>query len=393
MRTRRFRPPGRGLDPAASRRAVLLLGSAALFAGVPPAASGQDVTARLQGALDRGRAELAIRGASAAVILADGAIWTGGSGAALGDGERAVGVTPETTFEIGSITKTYTGALAAQLAGEGLLSLDDPLALWMPDAPDADRITLRQLLQHTSGWADTWDEPGFIPGLVMSAARVWSPEEVIARMPDPVLAPGEGWEYSSTGYVAVGRALELATDRSFAGLLRERFFIPLGLEHTLLGGADPIPEPTAHGYVDINGDGEAEDLTAALPRTSFLTAASSAGGILATPRDVAMWLRSLLRGEAVSPAALEQMTRWVERPDGHHYGLGLLRIELEGRTLIGHRGNSAGFSAAAWHLPDEGLTVVVLTNANGVLVTPIVEALLDAAAQPDQISRIAVANR
>jgi len=131
----------------------------------------------------------------------------------------------------------------------------------------------------------------------------------------------------------------------------------------------------AHAYIDINNDGKPEDYSAMLPMTGFLTAFGGAGAIVATPGDVAIWLRALVRGEVV---ALDEMEKWVDRTDGNQHGLGLLKTTIDGVELIGHRGNSGGFSCAAWHAPQRQLTVVVCCNRNGILVTPAVSRVLKA---------------
>lgn len=340
---------------------------------VPPAFALD--SARLAFALDSTRDAMAIPGASAALIFPDGRTWAGTSGVAF----DTVSVTPATVFQIGSITKTFTAALTVQLAGEGILSLDDTLARWLPQVPNADRITLRQILNHTSGMGDVWDDPGFVPRLIAAPARRWTAGDLLALMPDPTLAPGEGWSYSSSAYVALGHVLEAVSATPVADLLRTRLFVPLSLSRTFYAATDSATDPRAHAFLDVNNDGTAEDFTRMLPATAFLTAAGPSGAVVATPGDTARWLRALCTGGVVSHEGWREMTAWVERPDGNHHGLGVLRVELDGAVLYGHRGNSAGFSAAAWHAPEAGVTVAVLTNAHGVLVAPIVRALLAAA--------------
>ena len=341
-------------------------------------AAPQESAVGLARVLDSTRAAMGIPGVSAAMIFSDGRMWASTSGIAF----DSVAVTPETVFEIGSITKTFTAALAVRLVDAGVLSLGDTLARWLPALPNAGSITLEQLLNHTSGMADVWDDPAFIPRLIAAPRHAWSPADVLALTPPPVFPPGAGWDYSSTAYVAIGEVLERATGRPLTELMREQLLAPLALTRTVYAATDSVHGARAHGFMDINGDGTYEDFTQLAGGTAFLTAAGSAGAVVSSASDIARWLHLLCTGDVVTDSSWHAMTTWVDRSDGNKHGLGLLRIELDGVVLIGHRGNSAGFSAAAWHVPDLGLTLAVLTNAHGLLVTPIVRMLLTVARAP-----------
>lgn len=335
-------------------------------------AAGDSLAVALQDALDRGRAELGAHGVSAAVILRDGRTWRGVSGEAY----AGTPVTPETVFEIASVTKTFTATLAVQLAHEGVFSLDDRLERWFPDFPRADRITLRHLLSHTSGIAEVMEHPRFVPTLISDPTRRWRPEETFEFLADPHFAPGEGWRYSNTGYHLVGMVIEESTDRTLHQLLRERFFDPLELSRTFFGAYEDVPGPRAHAFLDFDQDGEVDDLSAVIPPTSFLTAAWSAGAVLSSAEDLARWIRALHTGDVLAEEGYARMKTLVDRPDGRRYGLGLLADEREGVLLYGHEGNSTGFGAAAWHAPEEGLTVVVLANIHATRVRPVTRRLL-----------------
>jgi D-alanyl-D-alanine carboxypeptidase len=336
---------------------------------IPAATPTAAHDARLQAALETARDSMEIRGISAAVIRADGSVWTGVAG------ESAPGVAIErtTAFDAGSVAKMFTAAVVLGLAAAGTVDLDGTVAQWLPDAPNAERVTPRMLLNHTSGWSDAWEVPSLVGRVVGAPLRRWTAADVLAATPAPRGEPGASWYYSSTGYVALGEVAERASGRAFDELLRELILVPLDLEHTVHGAyADPVG-PLAHGWLDIDNDGVAENFTALLPAVSFRTAAGTAGAILTTASDAARFTRAFVTGELAGAAAIRE---WVARPDGNHHGLGVLRIELDGIELIGHRGNAAGYSAAAWHAPESGVTVAVLTNRHGVLVSPVVAALL-----------------
>lgn len=365
-----------------ARSLCLILATATVGQASAPAEgtrSRADATAaRLEAVLAAGRESLGARGAAAALILPDGSIWEGASGMAA-DG---VPLEPHALFDAGSIAKLFTAALVLGLVDDGLVDLDAPVVRWLPQVPNASTVSPRMLLNHTSGWADVWDEPAFIPELAMQPARHWSMQEVLEATPAPVEAPGQGWEYSSSSYVALGLLAEKATGTGYGQLLRKRVLDPLGLERCFHGAYEVPEPPLAHGFLDVDGDGDEEDFTALLAPTSFRSAAGPAGALLATPLALARGLRGILEGQLHTAATLEQATRWVERPDGHQHGLGLLRIELGGMELVGHRGNAPGFSAAVWHAPGEQITMAVLVNRHGLLVTELVAELLGVATAP-----------
>jgi D-alanyl-D-alanine carboxypeptidase len=329
----------------------------------------------LQATLASVRDSLGIRGVSAAVIFPDGRLWTGEAG----ESSPGVPIQAATLFDAGSVAKMFTAAVILGLAEENALDLDEPIGRWLPDAPNADRVTPRMLLTHTSGWADAWGQPSFIPRLVSAPMRRWTAVDLLAATPEPIGEPGEGWSYSSSGYVALGSIAEAVTGRDFGTLLQARVLDRLELDRTVHGAYEDPVEPVAHAWLDITGDGSAEDFTALLPPVAFRTAAGPAGAMLTTAGELAAFTRAFVTGALHSEPTVAEMRRWVPRPDSNQHGLGVLRIELDGAELIGHRGNAAGYSAAAWHAPEKEITVVVLTNEHARPVTPVVRALLLAA--------------
>jgi D-alanyl-D-alanine carboxypeptidase len=353
-----------------------LFGLLLVIACATPAAGAQEPP--LQAVLDSARAALEIPGASAAVRFADGTSWVGTSGFA----SPGIPVGPATAFELGSITKVYTATLVLGLVHEGRLQLEDPLMRWFPDLPGAPSITVRQLLNHTHGLHDPLQEPDFIPAVLQNPAATWTLADVLARMQDPVAAPGAAWRYSNTGYHLLGAIVEAVTDSTMATLLANRLLKRPGLEDTWYGADDPAGVALAAAYIDPTGSGTPQPVSLLMPWTAFRTSAGPAGAVIATAADAATFLHRLATGSLLSEAGLHQMTTWVDRPDGNHYGLGLLRVEHEDRPLIGHKGNSAGYSASAFHDPATGTTAVVLTNAHALDVTPIVTALLRTALKP-----------
>lgn len=330
-------------------------------------------TASLQRMLDSMRVAADIPGASVALVLADGRTLTAVSGIATGTGAP---VSSDMLFEVGSITKTFVAALVLDLAAAGVLSLDDPLSRWIQNFPNAEGVTLRHLLQHASGLHNYSENPEYIRALRSDFTRTWAPEDSYSFMEDPYFPPGDGWHYSSANYLLLGQVVERATGEPFADVLRRRLLEPRGLSRTFFAATEEPSGDLAHAFLDINGDGKPEDFTSLVPNTSFITAAGSAGAIVSTANDVVRFAHALYRGKVVRGPWFDEMRRWVERGDGMRYGLGVIHHTPDGEELLGHKGNTVGYSAAVWHDVQRGATVVVLTNKHAADVTPLARAIL-----------------
>ena len=334
-----------------------------------------DRVSALQTILETSLAELDAPGISAAVMLPDSSLWTGTAGTAA----EGVPVISDMVFEVGSITKLYTAATVLVLADQGLVELDGRLDRWLPDFSGSDQLTVRQLLQHTSGLHNFHDDPEFMPQLFMDPTRRWQVEEVLEYMQEPYFPPGQGWHYSNTNYLLLGLVIEKASGQSVADAMRELVFEPLGLQHTWFAAEESISGPRAHAFMDFTGDDITDDITAMMPSTAFMTAHFSAGAIMASSADVARFVQALFTGQLLSDAMQAELLSFVDRPDGKQYGLGVLREQFDEIIVYGHRGNSIGFSAAAWHAPELGISVSILANVHAVVIHPADHRLLLAA--------------
>jgi len=313
---------------------------------------------------------MVIPGASATVILADGRTWTGVAGDAVA--ATHVKVAPDTPFAIGSVTKTFTAALILRLADEGRLTIDDPLARWLPGYPNAARITLRMLLQHTSGLADFFQNPKLDAAMNRAKLHAWTPDQILGFVGTPSFAPGKGWAYSNTDYLLLGLVAEHAGGAAWAEQLQREFFVPLGLAGTYVQGAATPVVPPAHANAMFVGSGgrilprDLSDGTSFVPFTAVATAAFSAGSIASTSGDLARWARALYSGELLTPASQAAMLTFdpnIQRYAALAYGLGVSRVTIDGRfTAIGHTGALAGTRAAIRWLPKERVAVAVLFN-------------------------------
>lgn len=319
-------------------------------------------------------------GVQVVIRYAGGWTWTAKAGFSnLG---ARVTVTPATEFNAGSITKTFVAALTLQLADEGVLGLDDPLSRWLPGLAYAPDVTIRELLNHTSGIDDAFNHDALLNAIDGRPRTAWAPDRVLAYVKKPYFAAGEGWAYSNTNYLLLGRVIELATGRSVASLLRERFFAPLGMTHTYLESEERPSGTLAHGY-DFTGYRwnvrDRSDGTAYLPYTSLGTAIGTAGSLVTTAGDLATWAEALYGGRVLSPVAFAQMIDFTVTAPFHPkwpYGLGVMRISLNGHGSWGHSGTLSGFRAAMRYFPSGRLTIVVMTNVNGYPPDDITKALL-----------------
>ena len=326
---------------------------------------GATTETALADALDSIRAGAALPGIQAAIVFPDGSTWTGQSG--VGVITTAAPVTADTLFSVASITKTFVATLALRLAGRGTIGLDDPLSRYVPSYPNAAAITLRELLSHTSGIHDLFTSPGMSDDILANPSRIWTPQEVLARIGKPYFAPGKGYYYSNTNYVLLGLVVEKATHKNLAALVREEFLAPLGLSHTFVQTEERTLGVVAHGY---NGSAaKPVDLSIGqtmVPFTSEVTACSSACAIVSSAQDLARWASALYGGGVLDGAEMASMldtTAALPYPSFIPRGLGAEVINLGGRIAWGHRGHLDGFDGSMMYMPESGLTIVVQANA------------------------------
>ncbi len=282
--------------------------------------------------------------------------------AELASGRR---MTPLDRFRVGSLTKPMVATVILQLSEDGRLSLDDSLARFLPGVlPEANRVTLRQLLNHTSGIGDYIDDPGFIDAAFANPSRVWTPQELIGianGMPRR-FAPGavDRWEYSNTNYILLGLVAEVAGGAPIAALLLTRVFEPLGMSSTYFSNSTSLVAPFAQGYVDLNGIPNFAVGTLVSP-----TVAGAAGAVVSTGSDLLRFVEALAAGDLVAPASHAARLTTVRasrvRLPGEsfdiEYGLGV----LVGDGWIGHDGAIPGYETEAYAKMDVG-SVVVLVN-------------------------------
>jgi D-alanyl-D-alanine carboxypeptidase len=347
--------------------------------GVDPRLASQ-----LQEILDKNRELFAAGGASAAIVIPDEGLWAGASG--IADPSTGDPVTPKTVFALGSVTKTFVAALVLKLSEEGLLRLDDPLARWLPHFPEASRITVRELLNHTSGVFDVSEDSAFFEAQFAHPRQPWNPQRILSYVRRPLFRPGADWSYSNTNYILLGLIVEKATGSTVAEELRRRVLSPAHAEAVYVQGEESVPTPVMRSQFDVDSDGDAEDLsdgTTTIPNTALATAAWTAGGLAATPEAVARFGDALFNGPLLNPASLRQMVDFTAelgkgRGGGLGYGLGISRYEIPGHNVLGHGGSIPGFRSALWYVADERITIGFSWNDAELDPTIVIQPLLDA---------------
>jgi len=263
---------------------------------------------------------------------------------------------------IASNTKMFTATVVLQLVGEGKIRLDEPVDTYLPGIVPAE-ITVRQLLQHTSGIPD-YDEV-LVTDYFAVQHTFYEPRQLVdAALTKPMLfAPGEGWSYSNTNYVLAGLIVQQVTGRPIGEEITGRIINRLGLRDTYWPEDQNIRRAHPHGYWPA-ADGSPVDVTEMDPSLGW-----AAGQLISTPRDVNAFLTALLAGKLLHPTELSAMQTLVDAPDFDttgtaRYGLGLATFNLScGGVAWNHGGNAPGYVSRNAVTADGRVATVVVTGA------------------------------
>ena len=300
------------------------------------------------------------------------------------DVRRGVAISSRDHTRAGSITKAFTSTVILQLVASGRFGLDDSVESLLPGAlPDGDQITVRQLLNMSSGLADYCSVPASPggpdpcnPSSAAERSRAWAPQELIdiGVSAPRTFAPGQGWAYTNTGYLLLGMIIERVTGDSLAAEYRQRIFRPLGLKETRYApDTVAMPRPFSHGYDVLAAGSFPEDITAISP-----TIAGAAGAAVSTPDDLETFIRAYLSGRLVPARLVREMkiatpgslngtppSIPLEKGGVGTYGLGLEHYTWSHSCgTFGHSGSIPGYHPYTFTTADGSRGAAMFLNAD-----------------------------
>lgn len=271
------------------------------------------------------------------------------------DRESRSPATTDTYFEIGSITKQFTAAAILQLQEAGKLRLDDKLSVYLPRAPHASEVTLRQLLSHTSGMPEYLDAVDKAKSIDKPASF----DQLMSYIENKPLdfPPGSHWSYSNTGYVLAGRVIEVVSHESYRHYVQAHLLSPAGMRHTFTSAEESGLPNMARGYSNDSGRPQ-------LAATIHASVGWAAGFLVSTVDDLEKWNVALRSGKIVTKADFALMSKSVQTTTQGDagYGLGLFVDTVDAQPRIGHTGGSLGFTTANEYFPAQGMQIIAFTN-------------------------------
>lgn len=314
-----------------------------------------NLAAMLQDTLDTYVASISnIKGMSASVYLPGQGLWTGSSGLSY----AGQPITTDMKFGIASNSKLFVSTAMLILAESNTISLDDSVKKWLPSYPNVNPdITIRQLLNHTSGVSDPIFQVPWIDTIKANPTRIFTPEEVLSWLGAPFFAPGAGYTYSNVNYILAGMIAESATGFHISKIIRDSIFTPLDMDSTFYDFEEAELATIAHRWwdgVDFNDTS----------RVGLNSAGGCAGAIFSTASEMAQWYHALFSGKVVNQASMTELTTFGETSNPlMDYGLGLTRETIQGRTFWGHGGATWGYRSKMIYDTCMGAAVCGLTNS------------------------------
>jgi CubicO group peptidase (beta-lactamase class C family) len=270
-------------------------------------------------------------------------------GYGLANYELQVPITPRTKFRLGSLTKAFTAAAILQLAEKGQLALDDPVSRYLPDYPQAEKITLHHLLTHTSGIPNFTALPEY-PKFKLNPTTLDRTINLFRKLPLK-FEPGTKFDYSNSNYILLTAIIEKVSGKSYADYLRENIFLPLNMLDTCYDDLNVVIKHRARGYSLKDG------LLVNAPYID-MSVPAGAGGLLSTVEDLFAWDQGLRQDRILKADSREKMfTPFLE---GYGYGWEIKKVD--GRLIAQHGGGIEGFVSQFVHFLDEDLCLIILSN-------------------------------
>ncbi len=355
-----------------------------------PRAATAALRQKLQARLNEWHAAGKFPGATLAVCLADGNCFALATGYA--DLEAKSRMKPDSVMAAGSVGKTFAAAVALQLVGEGKIALDDRIEkylgreTWFARLPNARQITVRQLMNHTSGLVRYEFKEQFVRDLTANPDKTWRPEELVAYLFDEK-APfeaGKGWDYSDTNYIVLGMIIEKATGRRFYDEARRRLLKPLKLDDTSPQDRRELKN-LIPGYAGAGNPFGGRDKVIENGKFIFNPQFEwTGGGMISTTENLARWAKAMYEGKAFGAGELAQMLDGVPARLGRDakYGLGVIIRPTPLGESYGHSGFFPGYMTDVMYFPEHKIAVAVQVNSSvpQSFGKPLGRVLLEAAA-------------
>ena len=273
-------------------------------------------------------------------------------------------LTPNSTFGMGSVSKTITSATILQMMEEGLLTLNDPISMYLDSITHVPgEVTIKQLLNHTSGIFNYTEHPDFFPTVLSNPAALFTEEDILRTyMTPPNFSPGAAWSYSNTNYFLLGLIIEAISGKKYYVEARNRFDFDTNYPSFSLPPDETGVAEMAHLFADIMGTGELVDVVElGAIFNSLFSSAGAAGAYAATPTDLTKWALDLYSGKILGSATMDSL--FTTPPSFDLYGLGVIFYgELPcGQSIIGHNGG-IGYQTESAYDPENGIAISIQTN-------------------------------
>lgn len=356
---------------------TFMLASASIVSPSAHSACVPDLDKNVQKIVDEGRAKEKLIGMQLSIICKDEKIpHDFASGKTTMDG--ATTITPNTLFQIGSLTKSFTASLILKLEADKIVSINDEIGMWLTEIPEAwKKITIKQLLNHTSGIPDYVLTTDFqMAEFVSQGKKRWKQIELLQFVTSkPLLFPtGKGYFYSNTNYVLAGMIIDVALasqGKSYADAIKQELIAPLGLTNTFYlpqSYDEEIFSRMAHGYYQVD-----HNLPEVIDITSYdMSFTNTTGANVSTAHDVSIWFQNLMHGNILPTSQMTEMMSMVDMDTGQPvqkggYGLGIYEYNFDKRqkeVMWQHMGETLAYHSAMYWLPCRDVVVTYTSNLN-----------------------------
>jgi D-alanyl-D-alanine carboxypeptidase len=306
-------------------------------------------------------------------------MWIGASGKA--DLHNDVDMKPCNITRVGSTVKIFVSTIVLKLQEEGKLNIDDKISKYLQGnnidkIKNADKATIRQLMQHSSGINNYIQDLKFQTASINNLIKEWTADELLrySYHKAPYFSPDEDVRYSNSGYILLGLLIEKIEGKQLYKVFDEKIINPLGLTNTLFAGKNPVPNNIVRGYIDLYSNFNVIESTY-YSGWDYYTAD---GGLISNTYDMNVFFRALINGQIINSASLNKMLTWKIPKEVAvdffpiSYGLGIFKIETPKGIAYMHSGNAIGYDANMFYFPSDSTTIVYASNSNYGKIEPLV---------------------